>query len=31
MVECAYGSANNVFASDVEAGEWGTFTAIQVK
>jgi hypothetical protein len=31
MVECSYGSANNVFASDVEAGEWGTFTAIQVK
>jgi hypothetical protein len=31
MVECAYGSADNVFASDVETGEWGTFTAIQVK
>jgi hypothetical protein len=31
MVECSYGSANNVFASDVEAADWGTFTAIQVK
>jgi Collagen triple helix repeat (20 copies)/IPT/TIG domain len=31
MVECSYGSADNVFASDVETGEWGTFTAIQVK
>jgi hypothetical protein len=31
MVECSYGSADNVFASDVEAGQWGTFTAIQVK
>jgi hypothetical protein len=32
MVECAYGSADNVFASDVETGQWGgTLTAIQVK
>ena len=31
MVECSYGSADNVFASDVEAGQWGTLTAIQVK
>jgi hypothetical protein len=31
MVECSYGSADNVFASDVETGPWGTLTAIQVK
>jgi hypothetical protein len=31
MVECSYGSADNVFASDVETGTWGTLTAIQVK